>query len=77
MSYHCGIGPRLGAMMGTGDRDPYVKCDGCGVVKHIGGNIAPAWLLDNKAPPGWKLVRGEIGGYVMRADYCPMCKAKR
>lgn len=78
MSYHAGVGGSLATAMGIPACGPHIKCDDCGVEKHIngrgaGGNIAPAWLLDNKAPPGWKLFRHEDGE--MRADYCPTCKA--
>jgi hypothetical protein len=80
MSYHCGIGPAMAAVLGMLPCEPHIKCDSCGVEKRIqargaGGNIAPAWLLDNKAPSGWKLYRHEDGE--MRADYCPKCKVAR
>lgn len=79
MSYHAGVGGHLAVTMGIPECGPHIKCDGCGVEKHIkgrgaGGNIAPSWLLDNKAPPGWKLVRSKVDGDAGRVDYCPKCK---
>lgn len=63
MSYRCGIGgdpPRV--------RCDYVGCTAVHVVKGRGvGSVPPAWLLDGKAPPRWRIVReGDC-----RSDYCP------
>lgn len=75
MSYHCGIGSGMQAI-GYEPRDAHIECDNCGLVRNIvkpGRMGPPAWFLDGKAAPGWKLVRtGET-----RADYCPRCKDGR
>lgn len=72
MSYEAGIGPGLAAMLGRTPHGPRVKCDACGVVLDLSGRrIAPAWLLDGGAPPGWRMVRGEGG---KRTDTCGRCR---
>ena len=59
------------ARIGIPDDTPRVVCDGCGMVLRIKADRPPpAWLLDGKAPKGWKFVRdGE-----RRKDMCPRCK---
>lgn len=71
MSYHCGIGPGL---PGLEPRQPHVTCDGCGrIVECMRRNGMPTrWFWDNKAAPGWKLVRGKDS----RKDYCERCKGQ-
>ena len=70
MTYHCGIAPGMPEMA---PRPPHVTCDGCGrVVECVTKRGLPTvWLLDNKAPPSWKLVRDEDG---KRSDFCDKCK---
>jgi hypothetical protein len=69
MTYHCGIGPGLGALA----REPHVTCDECGnsVSCLRPGGSPYAWVLARKAPPGWLLLRVEEP--FSREDYCPMC----
>ncbi len=68
--YLCGIGPGIGIP----PRDPHIKCDGCGLERHLSKRrMPPSWFLSGKAAPGWKLTRdGE-----QRFDYCPRCKVSR
>ena len=58
--------------------EPTVYCDGEGctarVVALTRAGCAPAWLLDGKAPKGWRVERFEDGA--CRRDYCPQCRAK-
>jgi hypothetical protein len=72
VSYRCGIGDGM-RRLGFEPGEPRITCDGCGVVKlartKTGG--PPMWLLNRKAPPGWKLIRHEDD---TRTDYCPQCK---
>ncbi len=70
MTYHAGISS-FGA-----DREPGITCDGCGLVYSClrPSGVPYSWCLDNKAPPGWKLVRVEEP--FSRKDYCRMCKTK-
>ena len=61
---------------GLGSDAPHVRCDGCG---DIAGGVRKdgfprAWLLDNKPPPGWRMVRRETGGGLYRRDYCKACE---
>ena len=75
MTYLCGV-----AFPGVG-RDPQVVCDGGGAVKLArsrgAAQIAPAWLLDSRAPPGWRLERQDLATGVYRRDWCPACKVGR
>lgn len=59
----------------SGPRNPHIYCDGCGLV-HEFKHWPPAWFLNRKPKPGWKLVRYEDAetGAVTRQDYCPQCK---
>lgn len=71
MTYRCGIGVSAARLIGVEPDDPRVTCDGCGLVLRISvDRPPPAWLLDGRAPPGWRLVRGDEN----RRDYCPRCK---
>lgn len=78
--YRCGIGWKLAATIDyPGPRVPHVVCDACGAVK-LGvtkrGDLA-AWLRNQKAPPGWLLLRDEDPtGTVRREDYCPKCRER-
>lgn len=73
MTYRCGIG--LGLPLPP--QHPHFSCDGgCGAVYRIqgrgaGGNIAPEWFLDGKAPRGWTKVK--ITDDVSR-HFCPKCR---
>jgi hypothetical protein len=50
---------------------PRVECNGCGLVRRIDTDrLPPAWVLDGKAPPGWRLKRDGD----KRTDWCPQCK---
>ena len=53
---------------------PRIECNGCGAVMRIATDRAPpAWLLNGKAPRGWKLVRdGE-----KRIDMCRSALPRR
>jgi len=68
MSYEAGIG-----WPGAESHGPQITCDTCGTVLHIRTDRpAPAWLLDGRAAPRWRLERaGE-----RRIDTCPRCRAK-
>lgn len=37
--------------------------------------MAPAWLLNGKAPKGWRVERDEENG--TRKDWCPRCRASK
>lgn len=69
MTYRCGVYlPGL-------DTRPRVICDECGIVLAIRQDRpSPRWLMDNRAPPGWMLIRRETDEGVWRRDYCPRCK---
>jgi hypothetical protein len=74
MTYHAGIGPRLGP-----ERDPHVTCDGPGCTASVScltneGNPR-AWMLKRNAPPGWLLIR--VDEPFSRQDFCASCKATR
>lgn len=81
MSYRAGIGGSLAKRFDVqGPLEPHLFCDRCGLVKlcTTRRSFAPMWLLNNKAPPGWKLIRYEdpATGTIHREDYCPACKTK-
>jgi hypothetical protein len=77
MSYRCGMAPSM-AQFGFEPGPPRIICDGCGVTLEArtrsGG--PPAWLLDQKAPKGWKLILRptDVEEVQIREDYCPKCK---
>lgn len=74
MTYHCGIGPGM-AQLGLDPCEPHLVCDDCGLRLTIDrSRIAPAWLLNNKAPKEWLCIHNKVDG--ARTDYCPRCKAK-
>lgn len=75
MSYRCGIGPGFEAF-GLEPGPPRITCDGCGFQLVIRLGMPPAWLLDNRPAPRWKLERIEdfASGILMRRDWCPTCK---
>lgn len=67
MTYHCGLGVRLG------DRPPTIVCDvpEC-VARIVIDGDPPRWFLARKAKPGWRLQREEMpDGRVVRVDHCP------
>lgn len=72
MSYQCGIGAGM-ERLGISPCRPHIYCDGCGLKLSALGKIGlpHKWLLDDKAPRGWKMVRLGSG---RREDYCPRCK---
>ena len=67
MTYRCGIGPGI---PGLEPGPPHIFCDVCGrrfeAKARRGG--PPSWLLNGKAPRGWRVVRTVNG---TRQDYCP------
>ena len=73
MSYRCGIGGGM-ERFGLTPGPPHIRCDGCGITLEArtksGG--PPAWLLNGKAPRGWKCVRD--AEHYTRQDWCPRCK---
>lgn len=75
MTYHAGL---MLAAIGGPDRYPHLTCDGCGLVYRIPTNKpAPRWLLDNKAPKGWRrdaVVEPVTGTALSSKHYCPRCK---
>lgn len=74
MSYRCGIEASLASIMGVEPGGPRVTCDGCGArVMVRTDRLPPMWLLDNKAPPGWKMTKDADG---KRTDLCKTCKVK-
>lgn len=76
MSYHAGIGPRLGRVLGE-PQVPHVRCDSCGITRsgETARGLPTRWIRNNQAPPGWRLVRVDWDdGTVFRRDYCPACK---
>ncbi len=70
MTYYAGI------CFGPSPSNPRVECDGCGLVKNI-NTPPPAWFLDGKAVPGWRMKRTESETGVVRRDYCATCKRAR
>lgn len=53
---------------------PSIYCDGCGLQRTClkPSGVPYAWLLNGKAPPGWRCESSEGG---TRKDWCPRCKA--
>lgn len=71
MTFHCGIAPNCSAI-GLTPGPPHVTCDSCGAARYIREDrLMPKWMLDGRAPPRWKMTRGEDG---KRVDACPRCK---
>lgn len=71
MSYRCGIDDTLAKLMGEEPGGPRITCDDCGLRLNIREDRPPpAWFLDGKAAPGWKLTRDGD----RRDDRCPRCK---
>lgn len=72
MSYRCGLGPELAAVLGTDAGPPRLTCDGCGLRRPAtkSNGMPYKWLLDNRKAPGWRLVKE---GDMPRRDYCPAC----
>lgn len=71
MTYRCGIAPGI---PGLTPGPSHIFCDGCGEVYLIvpgRGGAAPSWFLDEKAPPGWRVVHLYEG--TARQDWCPKC----
>lgn len=72
MTYRCGIAPNM-ALLGFTPGPPQIRCDepGCSAkVVLRDDRPPPAWFLDGKAPPRWRIVRdGDT-----RHDYCPLHK---
>ena len=80
MTYRCGLGRGIAKLTGLEEGPPHIFCDDCGLKLEArtrsGG--APMWLLNQKAPRGWLLIRHEdpTTGVILREDYCPMCRKK-
>lgn len=76
MSYRCGVDGALAAVLGIEPGGPWVACDGCGVRRTCTkpSGMPYAWLLDNKAAPGWKLTKSDDG---RRTDLCSACKQEQ
>jgi hypothetical protein len=72
VTYRAGLGLGM-ASLGFTPGPPHLRCDGCGLVLEAvtqrGG--PPSWLLNRKAPKGWKMIRNDDG---TRRDWCPRCK---
>lgn len=75
VTYHAGL---MLAAAGGVDREPRLTCNGCGVVHHISPRKpAPQWLLNNKAPRGWRrepVVEPVTNAELPSKHYCPRCK---
>lgn len=56
--------------------EPYITCDGCGVVRHVTarGGIPAEWFITGKAAPGWAMWRDAND---LRRDECKACKTGR
>jgi hypothetical protein len=66
VTYHCGLGPRLG------NRAPQITCDadGCSAKIVIDG-LPPRWFLAGNAKPGWMMTGQKTEDGTKRRDYCP------
>lgn len=51
---------------------PTLTCDGCGMRLVVRPGVAPMWMLNRKAPKGWRMVSSPDG--CLRHDYRPQCK---
>ncbi len=73
MSYRCGIGPRLAAVLNMEPGPARLTCDGCGAQRSVEkkGGGAYAWLLKDRAAPGWQLKRQPNRA---RLDFCSECR---
>ncbi len=77
MSYRAGTRGLLAWNPLLPDDDAHIYCDHCGVKKYA---VNPstgrpwAWLLNHRAPRGWKLFRPTP---YTREDYCPECTKKK
>lgn len=69
MSYRAGTGGL--SLVGIPDTSPTITCDMCGKAHEVKWP-PPAWFLDGKAPPGWRIKRDSD----TRTDWCKACKAK-
>lgn len=70
MSYRAGVGPGL-QKLGFEPGPPRITCDSCGLRWNLKEDRRPpAWFLNGKAPPGWRLSRNGD----KRTDLCPRCK---
>lgn len=78
MTYRCGIAWPGAPADPPRHEPPRIVCDGCGDTVVVGGRRPggppPAWFMDGKAPPGWRLRRLGPGGE-RRDDRCPRCRA--
>jgi len=72
MSYIAGT-QGLGGF-GVPDGPPRIVCDGCGKVRRIEG-FPPAWFMDGKPIPGWRMRRVGEGG-CKRIDHCADCRSE-
>ncbi len=75
MGYLCGIGPGMRSL-GLEPREPQVTCDADGCTARVvisDDQPPPRWLLNGKAPKGWRRVpRKDVAALY----YCPKCLEK-
>lgn len=67
------------AALGLAPRAPFVSCDGPGcdatVTAETDSGLPKSWLLNRKAPPGWRMERVEEP--FSRKDFCKACREQR
>ena len=70
MTYYCGVQ----GFKTERPSEPHLECNNCRTVMFIkmGRMGPPAWLMNRKAAPGWKMFRLDE----KRIDYCPECRKK-
>src|SRR5690242_4568711 len=72
MSYRSHVDARLAAMAGIEPGGPWIECNSCGTRLTIDrGKRPPQWLLDGRAPRGWRTTAKGDG---TRTDRCPSCR---
>lgn len=73
MSYRCGLDVHVARLLRMEPGPPRVTCDSCGarIVVVTGRRGPPRWLLDGKAPPGWRTTKNDDG---TRTDWCKACR---
>lgn len=76
MTYHAGIAPELGALLGMDPTDPapHVTCDVCGAKLYVQrpNGMPYAWFMNRKNAPGWRMTWCGDGS---SSHFCPGCKA--
>lgn len=76
MSYRCGVFEPLASMMGVDPGGPRLTCDGPDCTARVivrEGRRPPKWLLDGRAPKGWRNSKSADG---TRYDWCPECRGR-